>query len=231
MTYVVSNIHGNYAKFKALLSEISFRERDVMYILGDIVDYGEDSIELINDISMRYNVLPILGDHDMRAYKLLSSLDEMLREGTMPDAEVLGEMTEWIRDGGGKVMEDFKALDEEAREGILDYLSDMSLYEEVEVGGKTYVLVHAGIADFDEDISLDDCMPEDFISEPIDTDRTYYKDKTIIFGHTPTYEIEGGKNGKIYHSDNNSIAIDCGAAFDEPLGCLCLETGEEYYVG
>ena len=41
MTYVVSNIHGNYDKFKALLREISFRDTDVMYILGDFVDYGE----------------------------------------------------------------------------------------------------------------------------------------------------------------------------------------------
>ena len=230
MTYVVSNIHGNYDKFKALLREISFRDTDVMYILGDFVDYGENSIELINDISMRYNILPILGDHDLRAFRLLSALDKMLRDGDMPEPEILSEMTEWVADGGQKTMEDFKALDEDMREGVLDYLSDMSLYEEIEVGGKTYVLVHAGIADFDEDLMLDDCMPEDFISEPVDLMRTYYADKTIIFGHTPTYEIAGGESGKIYHGENNAIAIDCGVAFDGTLGCLCLDNGKEYYV-
>ncbi|MBR2388724.1 MAG: metallophosphoesterase [Clostridia bacterium] len=230
MTYVVSDIHGNYEKFKSLLKVINLKDSDVLYVLGDVVDYGEDSIKLINDISMRYNVLPILGEHDFKAFKYLSAIDKMLREGDMPDAETLSEMTAWVADGGQKTVEDFKELDEEEREGVLDYLSDMSLYEEVEAGGKTFLLVHAGIADFDEDLDLDDCMPEDFISEPIDTARVYYKDKTIIFGHTPTYEIEGGKNGKIFHSGNNSIAIDCGAAYDEPLGCLCLETLEEYYV-
>ena len=230
MTYVVSNIHGNYEKFKALLKKISFKESDVMYILGDVVDYGDASIELINDISMRYNVLPILGDHDLRAVRLLTVLDKMLRDGDMPDAETLADMTEWISDGGQKTMEDFKALDEEMREGVLDYLSEMSLYEEIEVGEKTYVLVHAGIADFEENLELDDCMPEDFLSEEIDVERTYYADKTIIFGHKPTYEIKGGINGKIFHSENNSIAIDCGAAFDEALGCLCLDNGKEYYV-
>ena len=56
MTYVLSNIHGNYEKFKELLAKISFKDTDVMYILGDLVDYGEGSIELINDISMRYNL-------------------------------------------------------------------------------------------------------------------------------------------------------------------------------
>ena len=133
MTYVISNIHGDYDKFKAMLEKINFSDRDVMYILGDIVDYGEKSMELIGDISVRYNVLPILGEHDLKAVKLLSALDTMLREGEMPDAETLGEMTEWIAEGGQKTMEDFKALDGEMREGVLDYLSDMTLYEEVEV--------------------------------------------------------------------------------------------------
>lgn len=230
MTYVVSDIHGNYEKWKALLQKINLKDSDVLYILGDVVDYGEESIKLVTDISMRINVLPILGERDYLAYKCLYAIDKMLRDGDMPDAETLSEMTAWVNNGGQKTMEDFKALDEEEREGILDYLSDMSLYEEVTVGGKTYVLVHAGIADFDESLNLCDCMPEDFISEPIDLNRTYFKDKTVIFGHTPTYELEGGKNGKIFYGDNNSIAIDCGAAYDESLGCLCLETLEEFYV-
>ena len=230
MTYVISNIHGNYDKFQTLLQNIRFKDTDVLYILGDIVDYGDKSMELIGDISMRYNVLPILGEHDMRAYKLLSALDAMLRDGEMPDSDILAEMTEWITDGGQKTMEDFKALDDDMREGVLDYLSDMALYEEVELKGKKYLLVHAGIADFDEDLDLDDCMPEDFISEPLDFHREYFEDVTIIVGHVPTYNIEGGVTGKIFRSGKNSIAIDCGAAYGEALGCLCLENGEEFYV-
>ena len=78
MTYVISNIHGNYDKFCEMLQKISFKDSDVMYILGDMVDYGDKSMELIGDVSMRYNVLPILGEHDMRAYKLLSArLDDV----------------------------------------------------------------------------------------------------------------------------------------------------------
>ena len=229
MTYVVSNIHGNYEKFKELLAKISFKDTDVMYILGDIVDYGDGSIELINDISMRYNVLPIIGEHDLRAYKLLSALDKMLRDGDMPEPEILSEMTEWIGEGGQKTMEDFKVLDEEMREGVLDYLSDMSLYEEIEVGGKEYLLVHAGIADFDPKTSLEDYMPEDFISEPIDRERELIDGVTVIAGHVPTYTIDGADKGQIYYGEG-SIIIDCGAAFGEPLACLCLDNGKEYYI-
>ena len=115
------------------------------------------------------------------------------------------------------------------REGVLEYLSDMSLYEEVEAGGKRYVLVGAGIADFDPDTDLEDYMPEDFISEALDPDRSYFDDATIIAGHTPTYKIDGAENGKIYRGEYG-ILIDCGAAFGEPLGCLRLEDGKEFYV-
>ena len=53
MIYAVSNLHGNYEKFKELLKLISFKESDIMYVLGDIVDYGEESMELIGDLSVR----------------------------------------------------------------------------------------------------------------------------------------------------------------------------------
>ncbi len=229
MTYVVSDLHGCFEKFKKLLSQIRFSDHDVMYVLGDIVDYGEESMELLCDLSMRYNVIPIVGDHDYRALRLLTELDKMLRDGAAPDAEILGEMAEWIQDGGQKTMEGFKELDDDMKEGVLEYLADLSLYEEVEVGGKKYLLLHAGIADFDPDTPLDDYMPEDFISRSLDVNRRYFDDVTVVAGHVPTYTLSEGEKGKIFYGEG-CILLDCGAAFDEALGCLCLDNGKEYYV-
>ena len=229
MTYVVSDLHGCFDKFNKLLKEISFKEDDIMYVLGDIVDYGDEPIELLCDLSMRYNVIPILGDCDYKAYRMLLALNGMLNDGVTPDADVLSEMAEWMQNGGDKTLEGFKALDEEMREGVLEYLADMSLYEEAEVNGRRYVLVHAGIADFDEDTPLDDYMPEDFISEPLDADRRYFSDATIIAGHKPTYEIDGAEKGRIYKGEYGYI-IDCGAAFGEALGAMRLEDGKKFYI-
>ena len=228
MTYAVANLHGCFDKFKRLLSKINFNDNDVMYVVGDIVDYGEEPIELLCDLSMRYNVIPIVGDADLRAFELLRELDKMLG-GASPDPEMLGKMAEWIQDGGAKTMEGFKALDEDMREGVLEYLEDMSLYEELEIKCKKYLLVHAGIADYDADTDLDDYMPEDFVCESVDPEYPLIDGTTLIVGHKPTYEIEGAEKGKIYHGDG-SIFLDCGAAYDEPLGCICLETGKEYYI-
>ena len=228
MTYAVANLHGCFSKFKKLLKQINFNDNDVMYVVGDIVDYGEEPIELLCDLSMRYNVIPILGECDFRAFEMLTELDKMLG-GASPDPEVIGKMTEWIQEGGAKTMEGFKALAEDMKEGVLEYLEDMSLYEEVEVRGKKYLLVHAGIADYSAESDLDDYMPEDFIYESVDPDYQLIDGVTLVVGHKPTYEIEGAERGKIYHGEG-SIFLDCGAAYDEPLGCICLETGKEYYI-
>lgn len=229
MTYAVANLHGCYDKFKKLLKEIRFTDNDLLYVLGDTVDFGDDPIGLLCDMSMRFNVIHIVGERDYHALGLLRELDKMLLEGCAPAPEVLTEMAQWVQDGGATTVEGFKKLDGDMREGILEYLEDMSLYEEVEAKGKKYLLVHAGIADFDADTPLEDYMPEDFFSESLDTSRPLIDGVTVIAGHTPTYELGDAGRGRIYHGEG-SMLIDCGAAFGEPLGCICLETGKEYYI-
>ena len=223
MTYVMSNLHGCYQKYKEMLARIDFKESDILYVLGDIVDYGDEPMELIADMSMRYNVYPVVGEHDYKAVRMLQQFDSMLKNGSTPDPDYISEMTDWANHGGKVTLDGFRALDEEMREGVIDYLCDLALYEEVEVKGKTYLLVHAGIADFDADAELDDYLPEDFISTPADPDTVYFADKTLIVGHVPT------ASGRIERGEG-VIAIDCGAYFGGRLGCLCLETGEEFYV-
>lgn len=228
MIYAVSNLHGNYAKFKELLKVISFKDSDVMYVLGDIVDYGEESMELIGDLSIRYNVYPIVGEHDYMAVKMLSGFEKMLKSGETPDKKFITKMTEWAADGGQVTLDAFRTLDAEMREGILDYLSDMTLYEEVTAGGKDYLLVHAGIAGFKNGIDLETLKPEAFFSEPLDLTKRYFDDRTVVVGHNPTTEENGG-DGKIFYG-NGSIAIDCGEARGGTIGCLRLDDLKEFYV-
>lgn len=228
MVYAVSNLHGNYTKFKQLLKTIAFKESDLMYVLGDIVDYGDESMELIGDLSVRYNVYPIVGEHDYTALKMLSGFQEMLKSGETPDKKFITKMTEWVADGGQSTLDSFRTLDDEMKEGIIDYLSDMTIYEEAEVKGKKYLLVHAGIEGFKKGIDLDELKPKAFFSEPLDLTKKYYDDATVIVGHTPTTEENGG-DGKIFYG-NGSIAIDCGEARGGTIGCLRLDDMKEFYV-
>ena len=134
MVYAISNIHGNYTKFKEMLDKISFSENDIMYVLGDIVDYGDETMEVVCDLSVRMNVYPVKGEHDAMAYKMLSGFDEMLKKGGTPNADFIAEMQTWSQNGGDKTLAAFRSLDADMKEGVLDYLADMAPYEVAGIG-------------------------------------------------------------------------------------------------
>ena len=160
MTYVAYGFCGSLEKFNSILRQINFGERDVLYVLGDLAD-GEGAMELICDMSMRLNVYPVFGKKDFLALKLLSGFDKMLREGTAPDASYIEQMKFWVANGGQVILDGFRELDEDMREGVLDYLGDLMLYDETTVRGKTYFMLNGGIAGFDPDADPDEYEPVD----------------------------------------------------------------------
>jgi serine/threonine protein phosphatase 1 len=227
MTYVTANIHGCYTKFMELLRLIKFKDKDVLYVLGDIVDYGDEPMELICDISMRYNVYAVAGEHDLTAARMLTGFEKMLKKGKSPDKAYIAEMNAWVSDGGKATLDGYRALDAEMKEGVIDYLSDMSLYENIKVNGREYILVHAGLGSL-ESGNADPKLAEMF-SAPLDFNKVYFKGKTVIAGHVPTDKIPGAAPGKIYRTEG-CIAVDCGAARGGRIGCLRLDDGAEFYV-
>ena len=232
MTYVLSNLHGYFDEFQRMLQTISFHaDRDILYILGDLVDYGPQPMELINDLSVRLNVYAIAGEHDYTAARMLTEFEQMQSGKKAPSPDFMQEMSDWIHDGGQTTMEGYRALDADGREGVLDYLTDLALYEEVTVKGHTYLLLHAGIVDFYPDMTvedLEDLGPEDFFTEALDPNAPYFDNVTLIVGHTPTAELKGGDNHIL--RGKGSIFMDCGLGRGGRLGCLRLEDGEEFYV-
>ena len=102
-------------------------------------------------------------------------------------------------------------------------------YAEVEVGDEVFVLCHGGIDNYAPGKEMDEYELADLIFCRCDYSKDYFPDKYLVTGHTPTACIEGAEEGKIYRRGRN-IAIDCGAVFGLGLGCLCLDTMEEFYV-
>jgi serine/threonine protein phosphatase 1 len=219
MTYVVANLHGNNQGFQKLLQTIKFKDKDILYVLGDSVDFGEESMDLLTDMSMRVNVYPLAGEHDLKALRMLTGFEKMLKEGSAPTPEFSTEMTAWAQDGGMATLTGYRALDAEMREGVLDYLAEFMLCDEVKAGAKTYFLAHAGLSGYDADKAPEDYEPEEVFSTEL-PDADFFKTRTLVVGHTPT------ASGKIERK-NGVIYLDCGLG---KIGCLCLETDEEYYV-
>ncbi len=232
MIYVTSDIHGNYEKYIRIFEKIKFKDGDTLFVLGDAIDRGEDSVKVLLDMSYRFNVIPIMGNHEYMALTVLSKLAEGLtpEELKSEDAEFKSIMSTWFENGGLKTLAEFNELPEEDKESLLEYLQEFSLYEEVTVSDKQYVLVHAGLANFDKDRDLDDYTPEELIWESPDYSKVYFEDKILVTGHTLVFDIEENDFGGDIYKGNNHIAIDCGCGHDDRLGVYCLDNGKEYYI-
>ena len=141
----------------------------------------------------------------------------------------------WFYNGGELSLADLLWLNEDEAECVWNYMNSMPLYKEVEVGGRKFVLVHGGLEDFSEFRPLADYTPEEILWCRPEPDTVYYPDNYVVFGHTSVQLLCGGfgkeiTSAKIFHNEK-AIDIDCGCVFPGgKLGCLCLDTMEEFYV-
>lgn len=233
MIYTISDLHGEYTKYIAMLEKIGFKDDDILYILGDVLDRGPEPIRILQDMAARPNVFPILGNHEAMAISVLPRLMvEVTQENydSHMDAELMQNLLEWQMNGNASAMAAFQKLPRDEQWDLLDYLKEFQLYETADVGDRTFVMVHAGLQNFDSARSLSSYRAEELVLGRHDLQKCYFDDRSVyvITGHTPTLAITG--KPEILHVGNN-ICIDCGATFEGgKLACLCLNTMEEFYV-
>ena len=235
MIYVCSDIHGDYGKYRALLENISFQAQDTLYVLGDVIDRGPDGIQILRDMMVRPNVVPILGNHELIAAACLGwLLDDITEESlaALGPAQI-GALQGWMNNGGEATFLAVCGLSREEREEILEYIKEMELYAQVEAGGRSFLLLHAGLDHFSPEKKLEDYDLEDFLFCRPGPNKQYYPDQYLVYGHTPTRLLPqqtGEPPMDTVLRRGTQIAIDGGCGFGGCLGCLCLETLEEFYV-
>ena len=232
MLYVMSDVHGEYEKYLAMLELIAFSEDDTLYILGDVVDRGPEPIKVLQDMASRDNVYFLKGNHEAMASYVLHRLNVEITEtnaDTHIDTDLMQAIMEWQQNGGNVTMRKFRELSADEKLDLLDYIDDAPMYDIVDAGTKTFILVHSGLGNFAEGKRLSQYTYDELACMRPEYNRKYYKDPSIyiVSGHTPTLAVTG--KSEIYQSCNN-ILIDCGATFGGKLACLCLNTMTEYYV-
>lgn len=254
-TYVMSDIHGQFFSYERMLKKINFSDDDYLYVLGDCIDRGPDGISILQDLMKRKNAELILGNHEIMLINTLDFFRERENETPAIPREGLNPFELWTHpcNGGEGTCLDFLGMPKEIREDIEKYLRSCRLIKRIEVGGVKYHLSHSFSLKkpFGKELAFEKSkrkMTESIVWESI-FDPTkelaeaesvfYYKRDTYIVGHIFTQRIgctdENGK-GKIFKSDNyrghKLINIDCGMALNSRtsrLGCICLDTGEEFY--
>ena len=223
MIYVMSDIHGCYKEYLKILELINFNDEDTLYIIGDVCDRGNNPMDILLHMYEHENIIPIFGNHDLEAYPFLV----LANNGKLDylDKKFLW----WMSQGGRTTLTEFQKLRPNKKEQVLSYIEEFRYYEEIKVNNIDYLLVHGGLKDFDVDKPLTEYRVYDLVWERPNYDKVYFSDKYIISGHTPTHHIDKDMRGKILRK-NNHIVIDCGCVFGNNLGCLCLDTMEEFYV-
>ena len=173
------------------------------YVISDIHGCFDELMALVKKIKLKdEDILYILGDAVDRGPKPVEVLKWMMMQSNV--IPIIGNH---------------------------EYVKEFSLYEELTIDGRRFVLVHT----IDESIhSLKDLENADiydlneFLIFRPDFMGSWKGDDTFIIGHTPTWFLER-KDNHIFKNDN-LIDIDCGCVMGGNLAALCLETMEEFYV-
>lgn len=232
MIYVMSDLHGMADKYQMMLEKLNLQPEDALFVLGDVVDKGEDGIRILADMRYRANIYPVLGEHEYFLKQLLplfEDADSKEECESLLSPEMRSVYDYWLMSGGEATLDGFLNLSGEDRESIIDYLDEFEPYVEVDAGGRSFVLVHAGLNGFEPDKALEAYSERDFISKAAELKKVYFGDRILVCGHVPNSKLNpGGKAGVIFK--NHQLRIDCGADEGGRLAAVCLDTMKAYYV-
>lgn len=216
--FAISDIHGCLNTFKEALNLINFNKKDKLILLGDYIDRGLYSKEVIDYIleliKDGYNVIPLKGNHE----------DFLLTSYNNEDV-----FTSWYLNGGQETLKSYgfsmSEMDPYYLNAIIEYkkyipnehwdfLSNLKyIHEETD-----YVFVHAGL-NFYYDDPIKQTPYDDMIWNRIyrtnSTSNIIFHEnmgwRTLVTGHTPT---DRKTMLEMFNNNEYLITIDNGCYFN-----------------
>lgn len=199
--FVVGDIHGCFDKLCALMDKIPLDfSRDQLIFIGDYIDRGSSSIEVVDYLINLKQRLPatifLKGNHEDMLENYLDGSDRFT----------------YLLNGGQRTLDAY--LNHSQNPGgypvpsaHLEFFNSLHLYYQTD----DYIFVHAGLR---KKVPLEKQEKTDLLWI---RDEFIYSDfdfgKRVIFGHTPFREPLVQKN---------KIGIDTGAVYGNRLTCIQL---------
>jgi len=205
--FAVGDIHGCYEALCRLLERIPIAwGRDRLVFLGDYIDRGPDSFEVVEHLialGRRHpDVVFLKGNHEAMLLEYLEGRDRLT----------------YLYNGGRQTLESYlrrapAAAGPPVPEEHRRFFESLRLFYETE----DYLFVHAGMR---HGLPLARQRAEDllWIREEFLSERRPFG-KRVVFGHTPFEEPL---------VEDNKIGIDTGAVYGNKLTCLQLP--EERFI-
>lgn len=217
----ISDPHGRYDEFIYLLRCVKFRADDTLVVLGDMIDRGPKSAQIVDylmNVRSKADVRVLMGNHE--------HMFLMYMAGYYPGEHYLNNFV-----GGEATMKSYDSFSVDQMEKHLEFLS--ALPKTIEIG--KYVFTHGGL-------DINKPLGRQTLKDTCWDEGSFYKSpglpgRTVVFGHHQTHYIYQDVDHKdvqdsriwrdpIYH---NKIGIDCGFRGSKKLACLDLTNNIEYY--
>ncbi|MBN2891501.1 MAG: serine/threonine protein phosphatase [Bacteroidales bacterium] len=204
---VIPDIHGCNDTFIELLNKIKLERTNYLFLLGDYIDRGEKSKEVIDTIisliKNNYKIFPLRGNHEQI---ILEKHNKNYTEEELKFSRSLKRKNKFVEKN-------------KIKKQYLSFFSNLPYYYEL----NTHFLVHAGF-NFSETNFLSDYNSMLWINEIKEKDIN----KKMIIGHKPTslsqIQMEIKNKNKIIHLDNGCV-FKSNTNFGNLL-CLELDTNE-----
>lgn len=236
--YSVSDIHGHYNEFIKSLNKIDLSDKQSkLILLGDYIDYGSQSFQVISKIIELEKIYPkqiitLFGNHEEWFYDWLI-LDN-------PTASVFPETIKsffsteelnYILKSNPNNFETGVRNEIRNNDKYIPFINwfqkryQDSRYFETE----NQIFVHAGIDEEANNLWKDLTRPEIFTNKfPITTGRFH---KAIISGHIASWEVAKDRRylGKIYYDSKSHYFIDGDVTNSKTIPVLYYDTITQKY--
>lgn len=222
----VSDIHGNLPFFLGLMDQIKLSPSDILILVGDILEKGQNSLDLLRHImalSKTHTVYPLCGNCDGLVLRFFESdeLDELFFSFYL-DKHPESTLRQMAREKGFDQTDNLPALRQNLRAAYPEewaFLRSMPTILETE----HLLFVHGGIPSLENMEQLDrwKCMKNDHFWEQ---GRSF--EKYVIVGHWPTtlYNPTIPSSAPIIDRKSRIISIDgaCVLKVDGQLNALLI---------
>lgn len=173
---IIGDVHGHYEALLVLLNEIAPNDSDAVYFLGDLIDRGPQSAQVVEFVKKNHYRC-LLGNHEQMLLQVMAS--------QMMTSEIFQD---WLYCGGYQTLLSYNY---KVSQDHLDWMKTLPLYLDL---GDIW-LVHAGVH---PDFPIEDQSVEEFCwirDEFHCMTKPYFPDKLIITGHTITFTFPGIEPG------------------------------------
>ncbi len=202
-TLAIGDIHGCYRSLTTLVNFAQVTGDDLLVTLGDHVDRGPESREVIEWLIGRKlidKLISVMGNHE-----------EMMLEARQSD----WKLEEWLACGGDATLASFAGKETTdlscVPESCWEFLRSCRPYHETD----THFFVHANASG---DIDLPDQPDYMLYWEFFDNPPPHHSGKIMVCGHSPQ------ANG-VPRSLGHAVCIDTCAHGDGWLTCLDVQSG------